>query len=171
MIKTSKSLPMRNCRLKFRAILILVIGFTVLNAQQVVTTSGGNASGPGGTVSYTVGQVTFNTVSGINGTLAQGVQQPFEISVVTSIKNTEEISLDCIVYPNPTNGISKLVFKSPDYENMRFRLYDINGVLLQDKKVEDKETEISVENLSTSIYFLKVLKNNHEVKVFKIIKR
>jgi len=63
-----------------------------------------------------------------------------------------------------------LVFESFDYENLRFRLYDINGVLLQDKKVESRETEISMENLSSSVYLLKVIINNKEVKVFKIVK-
>jgi hypothetical protein len=142
-----------------------------IQAQSTIPTTGGNATGTGGSVSYTVGQVIYSTLSGTNGTVAQGVQQPFEISVVTAIRNTEEISLDCLVYPNPTNGLTKLVFKSPDYENLRFRLYDINGVLLQDKKVESMETEISMENLSSSVYFLKVIKDNMEVKVFKIVKR
>jgi hypothetical protein len=76
-----------------------------------------------------------------------------------------------MVYPNPTSGFMKLIVESFDYENLRFRLYDINGVLLQDKKVESKETVISMESLSASIYFLKVTKENKEVKVFKIVKK
>jgi Secretion system C-terminal sorting domain len=146
-------------------------GFVFLQAQSTIPASGGNATGSGGSVSYTVGQVLFSTISGTNGTVTQGVQQPYEISVVTSIKNSEEINLECLVYPNPTSGLAKLIFKSPDYENIRFRLYDINGVLLQDKKVEGRETEISLENLSSSVYFLRVIKNNLEVKVFKIVKK
>jgi len=155
----------------FLCFLIMCSFYMTIQAQSTIPTTGGNATGTGGSVSYTVGQVIYSTLSGTNGTVAQGVQQPFEISVVTAIRNTEEISLDCLVYPNPTNGLTKLVFKSPDYENLRFRLYDINGVLLQDKKVESMETEISMENLSSSVYFLKVIKDNMEVKVFKIVKR
>lgn len=145
--------------------------FTPLKGQETIPATGGNANGSGGSVSYTVGQILYSTVSGTNGTAAQGVQQPFEISVVTAIRSTEEINLQCLVYPNPTSGLAKLVFGSIDYENLRFRLYDINGVLLQDKKVESRETEISMEKLSSSVYFLKVIKNNVEVKVFKIVKR
>ena len=91
--------------------------------------------------------------------------------MVTAIRNIEEIDLECLVYPNPTSGSIKLIIRSTDYENMRFRLYDINGILLQDSKVESMETEISMENHSTTIYILKVLKNNLEVKVFKIVKK
>ena len=153
-------------------IILCCSGFCIsLHGQGTIPATGGNASGSGGSVSYTVGQVLYNTLAGTNGTEAQGVQQPYEISVVTAIKNTEEINLECSVYPNPTSGLVKLVFKSPDYENLRFRLYDINGVLLQDMKVESMETEISMEKLLSSFYFLKVIKNNMEVKVFKIVKK
>jgi hypothetical protein len=32
-----------------------------------------------------------------------------------------------------TGGVTKLVFESPDFENLRFRLFDVNRVLLKDK--------------------------------------
>jgi hypothetical protein len=151
---------------------LLLCGFSLtIQAQSTIPATGGNATGSGGSVSYTVGQIQYSTISGTNGTVVQGVQQPYEISVVTAIRNTEDINLKCLVYPNPTGGITKLVFESPDFENLRFRLFDVNGVLLQDKKVESIETEISLENLSSSAYFLKVISNNLEVKVFKIVKR
>jgi len=153
-------------------VILCCCGFcTPLQGQETIPASGGNANGSGGSVSYTVGQILYNTISGTNGTVAQGVQQPYEISVVTTIKNSEEINIECLVYPNPTSGLAKLVFQSPDFENLRFRLYDVNGVLLQDQKVESIETELSMENLLSSVYFLKVSKNNHEIKVFKIVKR
>jgi len=143
----------------------------IVQGQQTIPTTGGNASGSGGSGNYTVGQILSSAISGTNGTVVQGVQQPYEISVVTAIRNTEDISLKCLVYPNPAGGITKLVFESGDIENLRFRLYDINGILLEDKKVEGRETEISLVNFTSSVYFLKVSKNNLEVKVFKIVKR
>ena len=153
--------------------IFFLLGFciAIVQGQQTIPATGGNASGSGGSVSYTVGQILSSSISGSNGTVIQGVQQPYEISVVTALRNTEDISLKCSVYPNPTAGLTKLVFESPDFENLRFRLYDINGILLQDEKVESRETEISLENLSSSVYFLKVLRNNSEVKVFKIVKK
>lgn len=153
--------------------IFFLLGFCIatVQGQQTITATGGNASGSGGSVSYTVGQILSSSISGANGSVVQGVQQPYEISVVTALRNTEDISLKCSVYPNPTAGLTKLVFESPDFENLRFRLYDINGILLQDKKVESRETEISLENFSSSVYFLKVLRNNSEVKVFKIVKK
>lgn len=156
-----------------KTILVLLVSclcLTIVQGQSTIPSTGGNANGSGGSVSYTVGQITYQTQSGSNGTVAQGVQQPYEISVVTAVENTEDINLVCTVYPNPTSGFLKLIVESLDYENLRFRLYNINGVLLQDKKVEDRETEISLDNQSYSAYFLKVIKDNLEIKVFKIVK-
>jgi hypothetical protein len=153
-------------------VILCYCGFcTALNGQATIAATGGNATGSGGSVSYTVGQILYNTFSGANGTVAQGVQQPYEISVVTAVENTGGITLEYIVYPNPTSGLIKLMIKPFDHENWRFRLYDLNSILLQDKKIENEETDISLENLSASMYFLKVINNNREVKVFKIIKK
>jgi hypothetical protein len=70
-----------------------------VHAQSTIPATGGNAAGNGGSVSYTVGQIVYTTVSGTNGSVAQGVQQPYEISVVTGIEN-KEINLSCSIYSN-----------------------------------------------------------------------
>jgi len=151
-------------------VMVCCLYLTVAQGQSTIISSGGNPTGSGGSVSYSVGQVTYNTYSATNGSVAQGVQQPYEISVVTAIENTEGIILEYKVYPNPTKGSIILTIKPFDFEKMSYHLLDLNGILLQDKKIESDETAISMENLSSAIYFLKVIKDNQEVKVFKIIK-
>jgi hypothetical protein len=143
----------------------------IVQGQETIPSAGGTATGSGGTVTYTAGQLVFKVITGTTGSIMQGVQQPYEISVVTAIEKTEDITLESIVYPNPTEGLIRLVIKSFDNENIRFRLYDINGVLLRDKKIVEEETEISMNNLSSSIYFLKIIKDKTDVKTFKIIKK
>jgi len=143
----------------------------IVQAQETIPATGGIATGSGGSVTFTVGQVTYRTWTGTDATVAQGVQQPYEISVVTAIENTGEINFQCIIYPNPTRGLIKLIVESYENQNLRYQLYDSNGVLLQDKKVEAGETEISMGSLSSAVYFLKVIYDNMELKVFKIIKR
>ena len=158
-------------KFNFALVAFCLFGFGIaIRAQNAIPASGGNATGSSGSVSYTVGQVLYNTISGTNGTVAQGVQQPYEISVITAIKNAEEINLQCIVYPNPTRGIVKLVIRTKDFDNLRFQLYDLNGIRIQDKKIESEETEILMDSLLPSTYFLKILSSNKEVKTFKIIK-
>jgi len=144
---------------------------TTIKGQETIPATGGTASGSGGEVTYTVGQLVFNVITGTNFSITQGVQQPYEISVATAIEGSEDISLECVVFPNPAEGLIRLLIMSFENDNMRFRLYNMTGVLLQDKKIEDKETEISMDNIPSAIYLLKVIKDNKEVKVFKIVKR
>ena len=45
------------------------------------------------------------------------------------------------------------------------------GKTVLKNKISTETTTISMENLSTNLYLLKVLENNKEVKTFKIIKK
>ena len=75
---------------------------TGLNAQETIPASGGEASGSGGSVSYTIGQLVYSTITGTNdNSIAQGVQQPYEISIVSGIAEADEINLKILAYPNP----------------------------------------------------------------------
>ncbi len=158
--------------LKTLLCLLFLSGFsiTTLKAQSTIPASGGNATGTGGSVSYSIGQFVYTTNTGTNGTVSQGVQQPYEISVATATRNTEKIILECQVFPNPTRGKVNLVVRTKDFENLRFQLYDMNGICIQDKRIDSEENEILMESLSSSTYFLKVLSGNKEIKTFKIIK-
>jgi len=157
---------------KIKSIFLLLFSFwlTSAHAQDVVLTTGGNASGSGGSVSYSIGQVVFSTITGANGSIVQGVQQPIEISVVSEIDDNPDIVLQCSVYPNPTTNNLTLKFKNFKPENWSYQLYDINGNLLEDKKVEGDETKIMFSNLAPAIYFLKVSNGRNEIKTFKVIK-
>jgi hypothetical protein len=143
----------------------------VAKGQGTVPATGGSATGAGGSVTYTVGQVAFSVVTGTNGFIIQGVQQPYEISTVTTIEDMEDITLEYSVYPNPTVGIIRLVIKSFNDGDFRFQLYNLNGTVLQEKKVTDEETEIALESHTSAVYFLRVIRDNIKVKVFKIVKR
>lgn len=157
-------------RLKLSAVLILGLGLTGLQAQEIITATGGNASGSGGSASYSFGQVVYTTNTGTIGSVAQGVQQPFEISVVTRLEEAKDINLSVTAYPNPTTGYLNLEVKDLEFANLHFQLYDINGKLLQNEKINGTQTSIVMSNLVPANYFIKVIQGNKEVKTFKIIK-
>ncbi|HOV11204.1 MAG TPA: T9SS type A sorting domain-containing protein [Bacteroidales bacterium] len=144
--------------------------FTQAGAQQATVTAGGNASGIGGTASYSVGQIVYTTNTGTNGSVAQGVQQPFEISIVTGIEQAEDIHLLCAAYPNPATEILILSVENYNNKKLFYQLYDIYGKLLENKTVSGSKTPISLENLAPASYILKLTDDNKEIKVFKIIK-
>ena len=64
---------MRHKRLKLSAVLLSGPGLTRLQAQESVNATSGNASGSGGSVSYSVGQVAYQTNTGTSNSVAEGV--------------------------------------------------------------------------------------------------
>ena len=159
-------------KMKVSALLVFVLGLNGLTAQNALLTSGGNASGTGGSVSYSIGQVFYTTDTDNTGVVSQGVQQPFEISTVTETEKTDGINLICSAYPNPTTDYVILRIdnsSTSDLQFMSYQMYDMLGKLLEEKEVSENETTISMGHYVPSIYFLKVTDGN-EVKLFKIIK-
>jgi hypothetical protein len=161
---------MKYRRLRLITILLLGLGLTGLQAQESVNASGGNASGSGGATSYSVGQVVYSTNTGTTGTVAQGVQQPLEISVVTGLEEAKGINLSVKAYPNPTTDYLTLEVKDFELSTLTFQLFDVQGRLLQNEKITGNPTRIVMGNLLPSTYFLKITQANKELKTFKIIK-
>ena len=164
---------MRYKKAEFIVLVLLYIGLVKLQAQEAISATGGNASGSDGSVSYSIGQVFISANSGSNGIVAQGVQQPYEISVISRLEDISGINLCCSAYPNPTNSFLTLLVESKnniDISNLTYILYDISGNILDVKKIIGDETILSMENLFPSTYFLKITDNSKEIKIFKIIK-
>jgi hypothetical protein len=152
---------------------VLHQGLTQVYAQQTIPAAGGNFSGTGGSVSFTVGQDVYTTTQGSDGSVAQGVQQPYEISVLTGLEEAIGIKLDLTAYPNPTTDFLILKVDAStmiSIRSMSYQLSDISGKLLENEKLTGSETSIDMKNLVPAIYFLKISSNNKEIITFKIIK-
>ena len=74
------------------------------------------------------------------------------------------------VYPNPASDYLTLKADDVDLSTLYFKLFDMNGRLLQSKKITSNETIIDMINLRPATYLLTVIKSDTEVKTFKIIK-
>jgi hypothetical protein len=150
------------------SVLLLGLGLTT-QAQQVTTATGGNASGSGGTFAYSVGQIVYTTNTGTTGSVAQGVQQPYEISILLGVDDNS-IKLELTAYPNPTTNCLTLDIGKAELSTFNFQLYDISGKSIESRKIISSTETIGMENLPSATYFLKVTNNNSEIKTFKIIK-
>lgn len=151
-------------------LLLSILTLTALQAQESINTTGGNASGSGGSASYSIGQTVYQTSTGTNGSIAEGVQQPYEISDVTAIENTENIQPDVSVFPNPTTESVCLQIANHELSSFSFQLFDAKAQLIESREIQSDITQIDMSVLATATYFLKVLEGNNEVKIFKIIK-
>lgn len=149
--------------------LLFVTFVSNAKAQNAIVSSGGNASGSGGSASYSVGQLVYTNASGTNGSVSEGIQQPIEI-LTLGIDNFPDISLGITVYPNPATSSVILKSGNTKLENAEYLLFDMNGKQIAHQNITNSETRISMKNLKVAIYFLHVMNGNKVLKTFKIIK-
>ena len=161
---------MKKIVLQFIAFFLLGLSSFTMMGQESVNTSGQNATGTGGSASYSVGQIVYTTNSGTNGSVAQGVQQPYEISVVLGIEHPE-INLQMTVSPNPTTNSVTLKVANYEFETLSYQLYDITGKQFLIGQTSTNETQILLGDLPSSTYFLKITNQNTIIKTFKILKK
>ena len=161
MIKT-KSIP----------IVLLGIGFLsagFAQAQQSANAAGGDATGSGGSVAYSIGQVVYTANNGPTGTVSQGVQQAYEIFLIGI--NETELNNSLSVFPNPI--VDNLTLQISDYNNekLSYQLFDLQGKLLSKGQIIAQQTQIKTASLPSATYFIEVLnQENKQVQSFKIIK-
>jgi hypothetical protein len=116
------------------SILFLLVGFVESQAQESINVSGAELSGKTSTISYSIGQVVYHANSLPGGSVAQGVQQPYEISTISGI-DIPEIILQLSAYPNPTADQLNLLISNYNNEKLRFQLFDVAGKLLLDATI------------------------------------
>ncbi len=140
-----------------------------LFAQQDAVSSGGTASGTGGSVTYTVGEANYINTTSANGTITQGVQQPWEIFLLTGI-NEKNIAADITLFPNPTLNYIILSVTNGNTEDLLYQLFDMNGKKLEEKRLDGTQTNINMADYANAAYFIKVTNSKNESKEFKVIK-
>ncbi|TDO97048.1 putative secreted protein (Por secretion system target) [Flavobacterium sp. 245] len=139
--------------------------------METIIPSGSTATGSSGTVSYSIGQVFYMYIGESDYKVAQGVQQQ-EKDKALDTPDIEVPITELFVFPNPTTDYVNLSLKGLEIENgiRHYKLYDIQGRLLQQRIINETETQISLSNLSSSLYILTVYIDNQVLKTFKILK-
>lgn len=161
---------MRYKRLKFIAVLLSGLQLTGLQAQESINVTGGDATGSGGSVAYSIGQVVYTTNTGISGSIAQGVQHAYEKLTVGLNETSLDISLT--LFPNPTADIVNLQISNYKNEMLSYLLYDMQGKILYSEKIVANKTQISLNKWPAAAYFIHVVsQENKKYKSFKIIKQ
>lgn len=159
-------------RLKARTIALTASGLlfmSLVHAQESANAAGGNATGSGGTVAYSIGQMVYTTNTGSTGSVAQGVQHSYEIFTV-GVKETA-LNISITAFPNPT--MENLTLQISDYNNeyLSYQLFDLRGKMLSNGRIVSRQTQIDMYSLPTATYFVNVVnKENKKVQTFKIIK-
>jgi hypothetical protein len=138
-----------------------------LYSQSNTVSAGGDAEGDNGSISYSIGQVVYTSAQGSNGNVNQGVQQPYDVGVVTGI---EEAGINLSVFPNPTAGMLTLNVAGEDASLLSYQLFDGSGRLIDSNNKLNSTTTISLETYATGVYTLSVSRNNKQVKSFRVVR-
>lgn len=158
---------------KRKIIFIIVTGLLcsgLAQAQESANTSGGDATGIGGTVAYSIGQVVYTTQTASAGSVAQGVQHAFDIFPL-EVEHTE-LNYSVDVYPNPASD--NIILHIPDFNNEKlwYRLLDAQGKVIDSEQILSQKTYINLSNLSSATYFLRTVnQDNKQAQSFTIIKK
>tara|TARA_R110000850_G_scaffold105211_1_gene216120 strand:- start:819 stop:1289 length:471 start_codon:yes stop_codon:yes gene_type:complete len=147
----------------------LLLAAQLMYSQQSIPATGGDATGSGGSSSYTVGQLVYTTSTG-GGSVIQGVQQSIELFTLSNPELTT-VNLSVVIYPNPTSDYVMLKISDTALYNLSYHLVDINGKAISDGSLTNGDTQINMQQLAVGMYILKVSQNNQELKTFKIIKK
>ena len=143
-------------------------------AQSAIVPVGGDAQSNSGSVSYTVGQIAVQTSANSDGSVsvAEGVQQPYEIQAV-GVDNYPQITLNAVVYPNPTENLAQLQLNGFEIPagGLRAILYDGSGKQLQTLTVTDDLTSFQIGHYATGTYYLEVRDGKRVLKTFKVIRK
>ena len=155
-----------------RPILLLTAGLlwgSLAQAQESANASGGDATGIGGSVTYSIGQVVYTTNTGSAVNVAQGVQHAYEIFTVGIMER--ELNISLIAFPNPTTENLILQISDNNNEKLSYQLFDMQGKQLSKGQIVTIKTQINMNSLPSATYFINVVnQENKTVQSFEVIK-
>jgi len=154
-------------------ILLVILLFTMVSsfAQEAILPAGGDGSGSGGSVAYSVGQILYTSSDGVSDELIHGVQQPYEISIILGLEKFKEIGMTLSTYPNPVTDLLILKVESVVWKDLNFQMYNSEGKILFSDNLLNAESNIDMSALAPGMYLLRVCMEKDPVKTFKIIKK
>jgi len=150
-------------------LLIVIISFYASGQTTTGITAGGEAIGSDGTLSYSVGQVFYLPINDTDAnSVIAGVQQAYEISEVSGV--AQNVKIKVLIFPNPSSHLLTIDFGEENIKNLQLKFYDSNGKLLLNKQELSRTATINMEIYTRGTYYLTVIKNNQNLRTYKIIK-
>ncbi len=140
--------------------------FSQTNTLQVIGSAGNTATNANTQLNWTIGEPITNTTTNPNNILTQGFNQ--SVLLITAIDEKQNSNIT--ISPNPTADFVTINIDENDLKNSQYLLHDINGKLILQNKITDKQTKLSFIELTKATYFVVVSTNNQKTKTFKIIK-
>lgn len=142
-----------------------------LTGQTSVNTSGGDGTGNGGSVAFSIGQVFFQVVEDSQISFSEGVQQAFEISIIDGVEEEKPFSFAISAFPNPIMDVLHIELKDEFSGTVMFQVHDAIGNLIQEGEASSSKFTIQTTNWSGGAYYLHVYNTDSlQSSTLKIVK-
>jgi hypothetical protein len=115
-----------------------------------------------------ISQANQSDAFGIITPLTSGTGTLIAIGASVGIQENS-FGSNVLISPNPTNGLLNISFNTLP-QNTKIELYNSIGALVLTKEMSNKNNTINVSELSSGIYFMKVLEGNNVVVVKKVVR-
>ena len=146
---------------------LMLFAQTEVPRQEVISSASGLFSNSSGSIYFTIGECLTSTLRSNDLALTQGFHQTF--LSISDIYTIGDLDFEITVFPNPATDF--ITIKVEKLQDLDYIIYNMYGVVMEKKKIVETESDVSFKTLPPSIYIIKVLQNDKEIRTFKIIKR
>lgn len=150
-----------------RTLYIFLLSIFAVNsqAQSSTVSSGGEGTGPGGSVSFSIGQLVVESTIDSEGSISPGVQQAHESMIVTILEWSEDTNVS--LYPNPT--ASQLHLRFGTSFNGHIYVYSTDGKLISNIPFAGKEKTLDVSQWNAGSYLIQLNQFNQLSSTYQVI--
>ena len=137
-------------------------------SQSAIATSSNDITTESGSISYSVGQIAYSEVNGANFSIIEGVQQPYEITIVSSnVDYVNDQKID--IYPNPVTE-SLIIETKLGQGRQSYVLRGVDGRIYLRDDIYSALEVVPMSELIPGTYFLMITQPNRKPIHFKILK-
>ncbi|MEM6684304.1 MAG: T9SS type A sorting domain-containing protein [Bacteroidota bacterium] len=154
--------------IKKTTFLFVFLVCSFVTAQETIVSAANESTGSNGSVAFSVGLISVETLESADGSVSQGIQIPLEVTQLLSVDDPQFNNVSVQVYPNPTTDV--VIINSGNHTDLGFQLYDIHGKLMTQQN-NKMLRQISLKGYKSGVYLFKILHENKAIKTFKILKK
>lgn len=139
----------------------------IINSPELIASSGGTLSQDNYNLSFSLGEISIETINQNDVILTQGFhQENYEISHISEFRENYKIDF----YPNPTTDV--IYINCNTKEKVDLKLIDTKGVLLASisSASGDVKQVIDLSLFSNGVYFLEIVFSDNSIQFYQIQK-
>ncbi len=152
-------------------LLLLILCFKGVVAQSSVVSIGGDMSGADGSVAFSIGQTFFQTYYSADHSIYQGIQQPYEISVIMGVEEMNGTDSYVNIYPNPVTDCLSIMLSDYNQQDLHLALYNTQGQELFVSGLINAQTRVKMDCYTPGLYYIKIMSGGKTIKTFKVVKQ